>query len=111
MFRCIECGQTFNTPKTRYEKHGLDTPPYEEWDCCPYCGGDVEPCELQKVAIFNETVRGDGAVFLAGVLYPVTFENEDVYYFGKQHGHTVGIEKKLEGELFDIDEVVLDEPQ
>ena len=111
MFRCIDCGKTFRTPKTRYEKHGLDTPPYEEWDCCPYCGGDVETYEPLKVAIFYETIRGEGSAFIKGVPYPVTFENDDVYYFGQQNGHTVGIIRKLENQLYEINEVIPDEPQ
>ena len=36
---CLECGKQFSFPKHYIEKHGLDTPPYEEWYGCPYCAG------------------------------------------------------------------------
>lgn len=36
---CIECGHNFEEPIHWKEKHGLDTPPYEECDGCPRCGG------------------------------------------------------------------------
>lgn len=103
MFKCIDCGRKFRTPKTQYENHGHTSPPYEEWDCCPYCGGDVETYKPLKVAIFYETVRGEDEAFIKGVPYPVTFENRDVYYLGQQNGHTVGIEKILEDRLYTIE--------
>jgi hypothetical protein len=40
MFVCLECGCTFEDPKHCVNKHGLDTPPYEEYSVCPECGGD-----------------------------------------------------------------------
>ena len=106
MLRCIDCGRKFKTPKTRYEDHGLDAPPYEEWDCCPFCGGDVEPAETMRVAIFNETLRDEeGSVFLEGVPYPVTYMNREVCYLGQQNGHTVGVERKLENQLYTIETI------
>ncbi len=39
MLICVECEAVFETPKRVVERHGLDTPPYEEFDACPHCGG------------------------------------------------------------------------
>ena len=38
-FVCCECGHVFSSPRKITEKHGLDTPPYETYYCCPVCGG------------------------------------------------------------------------
>lgn len=103
MFQCVDCNKIFDRPAVRVETHGLDGPPYEEWNCCPYCGGDCDVYKPTKVAIFLETLRGQGSVFLKGVPYPVTYENDDVYHLGMQNGHKVGIEKSLEGELYVIE--------
>jgi hypothetical protein len=48
MFVCLDCGHTFSEAKHYIEQHGLDTPPYEEYDGCPYCGGaytETHRCE------------------------------------------------------------------
>lgn len=37
MYYCKNCGGEFETPDKTYEKHGLDTPPYEVVFICPYC--------------------------------------------------------------------------
>lgn len=47
MYCCEYCGAHFETPKTLYEKHGLDCPPYEEVPVCPYCGGSDLVCMVQ----------------------------------------------------------------
>lgn len=39
MYICLDCNKLFSSPRRIVEKHGLDSPPYEEWDGCPYCGG------------------------------------------------------------------------
>lgn len=39
MFVCLECGHIFDIPMCFEEKHGLDTPPYEQIIGCPKCGG------------------------------------------------------------------------
>lgn len=38
-FVCLDCNETFSTPKRYVETHGLDSPPYEVSYGCPYCGG------------------------------------------------------------------------
>lgn len=37
MYICEDCGEVFEEPKTFYESHGLDSPPYEQWSVCPNC--------------------------------------------------------------------------
>ena len=39
LFVCLECGKIFDEPKNYVEKHGLDTPPYEEFSGSPCCAG------------------------------------------------------------------------
>lgn len=51
MYKCLSCGNLFEEgEEARWvEKHGLDTPPYEEWSGCPLCKGDYEeikPCKI-----------------------------------------------------------------
>ena len=38
MLICGECGSLFERARTIVERHGLDTPPYEELLVCPCCG-------------------------------------------------------------------------
>lgn len=35
MMICVECERVFDQPNHIVERHGLDTPPYEEYDGCP----------------------------------------------------------------------------
>lgn len=39
MFICLDCGCIFSETRHYVETHGLDSPPYEEYDGCPKCGG------------------------------------------------------------------------
>lgn len=39
MFICCDCENVFDEPKIFIQRHGLDTPPYEQYAGCPYCGG------------------------------------------------------------------------
>lgn len=48
MFVCLECGELFATPEHFVETHGLDSPPYEEWNGSPCCAADyaeVHECD------------------------------------------------------------------
>ena len=49
VYICLDCCETFEEPKRYTETHGLDSPPYEEWNGCPYCGGS-----------YSTTYKGDG---------------------------------------------------
>lgn len=37
MYYCRECNKEFVCPIKTIESHGLDSPPYEELECCPFC--------------------------------------------------------------------------
>mgnify|MGYP000059673892 CR=1 FL=1 len=64
MYVCLDCQKTFETPKYWMDRHGLDSPPYETWRGCPYCGGAYveamlcngcgEPITREYVEIFPE---------------------------------------------------------
>lgn len=46
VYICLDCGRLFGEPKHYVETHGLDAPPYEEWEGCPSCGGSyAETCK------------------------------------------------------------------
>lgn len=40
MYRCNCCNKVFDTASFYYERHNLDSPPYEKIAVCPYCEGD-----------------------------------------------------------------------
>ena len=44
MYKCCDCGHLFEEGEQAVweERHGLDTPPYEQWSGCPICKGDYE---------------------------------------------------------------------
>lgn len=44
MFKCESCGNLFEEGEqaTWEERHGLDSPPYEQWSGCPICKGGYE---------------------------------------------------------------------
>ena len=44
MFKCCDCGNLFEEGEQAVweERHGLDTPPYEQWSGCPICKGGYE---------------------------------------------------------------------
>jgi RecJ-like exonuclease len=51
MYKCFECGHIFEEgEEARWlEKHGLDTPPYQQMAGCPKCKGsyfEIEPCQI-----------------------------------------------------------------
>lgn len=39
---CLECGRLFDDEDINisFESHGLDSPPYERIESCPYCNGN-----------------------------------------------------------------------
>lgn len=65
MYICSECLETFVEPKHWVEKHGLDSPPYEEWDGCPHCGGAYretifcDGCEKPIVEVYVQLKNGE----------------------------------------------------
>lgn len=65
MFICLDCGCVFYEPKHWIETHGLDSPPYEEWDGCPSCGGayaetyKCDGCNDWLCGTYAETKNGN----------------------------------------------------
>jgi hypothetical protein len=57
MFICLDCGCVFDEPKHWIETHGLDSPPYEEWDGCPFCGGTY--AETYKCDNCGDWINGE----------------------------------------------------
>lgn len=64
MFICLDCGAIFCDTKHYVEKHNLDTPPYEEWNGCPMCGGsyaeahECDECEHWITGEYIKTASG-----------------------------------------------------
>ena len=50
MLICLDCGAIFEQARIVFERHGLDTPPYEKISMCPFCGGvslrNAYPCSI-----------------------------------------------------------------
>lgn len=65
MFICLDCGCVFDEPKYWIETHGLGSPPYEEWDGCPSCGGayaetyKCDGCNDWLCGTYAETKNGN----------------------------------------------------
>lgn len=57
MLVCKECFRTFQEPECYVNTHGLDTPPYEHYDACPYCGGAY--VETYECDVCGEWITGD----------------------------------------------------
>lgn len=65
MYICLDCGRIFEIPRKHIETHGLDFPPYESWNGCPFCGGaytETHKCDLCGQYVEDEyitTNKGD----------------------------------------------------
>ena len=57
MWVCLDCQHIFEEGKHYVEEHGLDAPPYEEFDGCPECGGAY--VEAKKCDCCGEYITGD----------------------------------------------------
>lgn len=57
VYICLDCQRLFDEPKRHIERHGLDTPPYEEWNGCVYCGGAY--AEAQTCNYCGDYIIGD----------------------------------------------------
>lgn len=47
-YKCRNCGEVFDEPRVYVETHGFTDGLYEHMSCCPYCGGDYEPYEVEE---------------------------------------------------------------
>ena len=57
LFVCLECGKIFDEPEDYVEKHGLDTPPYEEFSGSPCCAGAYT--EAHRCDCCDEWITGE----------------------------------------------------
>jgi hypothetical protein len=64
MYKCVGCGNIFEEGEQAVweETHGLDSPPYEKFCCCPSCGGEFEEAKHCVVCggCFLEDELNDG---------------------------------------------------
>lgn len=67
MYICNECGKTFEEPKKVVERHGLDTPPYEEYSVCPHCWSGN--CSIAQTCERCGTICGDLTDGMCDVCY------------------------------------------
>lgn len=57
LYLCLDCYELIEELKHNIETHGLDSPPYEETDVCPLCGG---ACSIAiQCDICNEYIQDD----------------------------------------------------
>lgn len=56
MYICLECGKLFEFPQNIVERHGLDFPPYERKEGCPFCGGAF--CVTFRCAMCHSWITG-----------------------------------------------------
>lgn len=56
MLTCADCSAVFEHPTHVVERHGLDSPPYEEYDACPECYG-MCLLEAMECSCCNEVIR------------------------------------------------------
>lgn len=50
------------------ERHGLDTPPFEQWDACPNCGGN-DLVETRRCDDCGSYITGAYATLRDGGVY------------------------------------------
>lgn len=78
MFVCLDCQHLFERPRHYVETHGLDTPPYEEFDGCPECGGayvEAHKCDECEEWITEDYFKtDDGQRFCQNCCYHVSIE-------------------------------------
>ena len=57
MLICLDCGALFEQARTIVERHGLDTPPYEELQTCPRCLSTAI-CPTYRCDLCGEWISG-----------------------------------------------------
>ena len=82
MYTCLNCGRIFEEPKCYVERHGLNSPPYETFLVCPYCGGDfaeARKCDCCDDWIVGTYVKTDNDErFCDGCYRMMTLGDEDL---------------------------------
>lgn len=57
MLICVECGALFEQARTIIERHGLDSPPYEEFLDCPHCA-ETNIHQARRCDVCGEWILG-----------------------------------------------------
>jgi formylmethanofuran dehydrogenase subunit E len=74
MFLCLDCNGLFEEAQQYREMHGLDSPPYETLDGCPYCSGayvETIQCDVCGNYITGQYVVVDGTQFICDECYVI----------------------------------------
>lgn len=81
MWVCLNCGHTFSEPKLFVDMHGLDTPPYEEYNGCPQCGEaytEAYVCDCCGEWIIDKYVKTeDGCRYCSECYFEYDLGDED----------------------------------
>ena len=62
MLICLDCGAIFEQARIVFERHGLDTPPYEELLVCPRCEAELNPA-FKQIIPYIILANADGRIF------------------------------------------------
>ena len=79
-FVCLECGEIFDKPIEWEETHRLDTPPYEKFSGCPYCGGaytEAPICDCCGEWITDDYIKVDDKRFCNNCFVHYDLREED----------------------------------
>ena len=80
MFICLDCGLIFSEPVKYTERHGLDTPPYEQFSGCPDCGGAYDKtyqCDACGCWIGDDYIKVSGYRICSDCYEEKTIGEED----------------------------------
>ncbi|MEF9984187.1 MAG: hypothetical protein RR806_05020 [Oscillospiraceae bacterium] len=72
MYICKDCGRVFKETKYYTETHGFESPPYEEWNGCPVCGGaygEAHECDCCGEYIVGTYIKTRGGQRLCESCY------------------------------------------
>ena len=73
MLICLDCGAIFEQARIVFERHGLDTPPYEELLVCPRCEStEIHPayrCDVCGDWITNSYIKTADGERICGDCY------------------------------------------
>ena len=81
MWICLDCNELFQDPTHYVETHGMETPPYYEWNGCPYCGGayaEAHECDCCGSWILDNYIKtDDGKRYCANCYTTMEIGDED----------------------------------
>ena len=61
MYNCQDCGKNFLYVKIAFERHGLDSPPYERLKLCPFCdSASIEEVKDKNCRFCGSRLKAEG---------------------------------------------------